>query len=62
MTGGDVRAVQGAAGMNRADQDGSYGWQTRYHVWRFQRAHRLAADGVVGPQTARAMGFGWAGR
>lgn len=62
MTGGDVRAVQGAAGMNRADQDGVYGWQTRYHVWRFQRARRLAADGVVGPQTARAMGFRWAGR
>lgn len=34
---------------------GYYGSGTRSHVRRFQHAHRLAADGVAGPNTVRAL-------
>lgn len=58
LHGEDVRAVQRIVG---AAADGWYGANTRQDVIRWQRAHRLAADGTVGPATARAMGLRWVG-
>jgi cell wall-associated NlpC family hydrolase len=37
---------------------GYYGSQTKRAVKRFQRRHGLTADGVVGPATWRALGYG----
>lgn len=39
--------------------DGRYGPLTTRAVERFQRAHGLVADGIVGPQTRHALGSGW---
>lgn len=61
QVGADVVAVQRASGMNAADCNGVFGWQTRWHVRRFQGRHGLARDGVVGPLTAAAMRLTWAG-
>lgn len=38
--------------------DGVYGTHTKQAVIAFQRAHRLGADGVVGPRTGAALGLG----
>jgi peptidoglycan hydrolase-like protein with peptidoglycan-binding domain len=40
--------------------DGYFGNQTAGAVRSFQRSRGLAVDGVVGPQTGRALGI-WAG-
>lgn len=54
MSGHDVRAVQRLVG---AEPDGDYGPLTVQAVQRWQHAHGLADDGVVGPLTMAAMGF-----
>jgi peptidoglycan hydrolase-like protein with peptidoglycan-binding domain len=53
MEGDDVRVVQKKTG---ADPDGVFGPVTQRHVVNFQSHHGLTADGIVGPQTARALG------
>lgn len=54
--GSDVAAVQRKVG---ATPDGVFGRQTRTKLIAFQKAHHLKPDGVVGANTAHAMGFGW---
>jgi N-acetylmuramoyl-L-alanine amidase len=53
MKGDDVTVVQKKTG---ADPDGVFGPVTQLHVVNFQSHHGLTADGIVGPQTARALG------
>jgi peptidoglycan hydrolase-like protein with peptidoglycan-binding domain len=53
MNGDDVTVVQKKTG---ADPDGVFGPVTRTHVISFQSHHGLAADGIVGPLTARVLG------
>jgi len=48
-----VRAIQRIVG---AEVDGEYGPVTKAAVAMWQQTHGLLADGVVGPETARAMG------
>ncbi|MDS1030297.1 peptidoglycan-binding protein [Bacillota bacterium LX-D] len=52
--GSDVVAVQEklqVLGYYQGDVDGVYGSQTRNAVMAFQKAHKLATDGIVGPAT-----------
>ncbi len=58
MRGDDVKAVQRVVG---SAIDGWYGPDTARDVLRWQVAHGLDADGVVGPVTAAAMGLRWTG-
>jgi peptidoglycan hydrolase-like protein with peptidoglycan-binding domain len=53
MNGDDVTVVQKKTG---ADPDSVFGPVTQAHVVSFQSHHGLTADGIVGPQTARALG------
>jgi peptidoglycan hydrolase-like protein with peptidoglycan-binding domain len=53
IKGDDVTVVQKKTG---ADPDGVFGPVTQLHVVDFQSHHGLTADGIVGPQTARALG------
>lgn len=53
IEGDDVRVVQRKTG---AALDGVFGPVTQVHVVNFQSHHGLTADGIVGPQTARALG------
>lgn len=53
LHGVDVQHVQRAVGV---PDDGWYGRQTKAAVVRYQQHHHLAADGVVGPATATAIG------
>jgi peptidoglycan hydrolase-like protein with peptidoglycan-binding domain len=43
-------------GVYQGPIDGLRGASTERAILRFQRRHRLAADGVVGPHTRRALG------
>jgi L,D-peptidoglycan transpeptidase YkuD (ErfK/YbiS/YcfS/YnhG family) len=61
-TGAAVRCLQerlNRLGFGAGPVDGQFGPLTRDAVVRFQRARGLAVDGVVGRQTARALGI-WA--
>ena len=53
MNGDDVTVVQTKTG---AHPDGLFGPVTQAHVVNFQSQHGLTADGIVGPDTARALG------
>ena len=58
-SGSDVTAVQKKLiqwGYLSGAADGRYGEKTRQAVVAFQRKNGLAADGRVGPATAKAMG------
>lgn len=63
--GDAVRVVQerlnelmaGVPGGQRLGADGAFGSKTEAAVLRFQKMHHLRADGVVGPITAKALGF-----
>jgi peptidoglycan L-alanyl-D-glutamate endopeptidase CwlK len=60
MSGGDVTALQTrlqARGFPPGAIDGDFGPGTEAAVIAFQRSEGLVPDGVVGPQTAQALGF-----
>jgi len=57
-TGSQVKLLQralAALGFSPGKPDGDYGPSTQTAVERFQAAHSLAQDGVVGPQTLAAL-------
>ena len=59
-TGVAVRCLQSrlnALGYDAGPVDGWFGSMTRSAVVRFQRAKGLTVDGIVGPETARALGI-----
>lgn len=53
-TGHDVRTLQGRVGTR---VDGVFGRQTLLAVERAQRIHHIKVDGIVGPQTRKALGI-----
>lgn len=56
--GPDVKVLQralAALGFSPGAVDGGYGPSTQQALARFQRAHRLAPDGVLGPKTLAAL-------
>jgi peptidoglycan hydrolase-like protein with peptidoglycan-binding domain len=54
----DIESVQHKVGVTK---DGWYGPLTASAVRAIQRRRKLLADGIVGPDTARALGLTWAG-
>jgi peptidoglycan L-alanyl-D-glutamate endopeptidase CwlK len=59
-SGPDVSALQQAllaAGFSPGAIDGSFGPGTQAAVIAFQKSNGLAADGIVGPNTATALGL-----
>ena len=57
----EVQRALSAAGYDPGPIDGTYGLQTQEAVAAFQQANDLAADGVVGPETAAALNEALAG-
>ena len=58
MRGNDVKALQqrlAALKYYPGAADGVFGGYTLEAVWAFQEVQRLGVDGVVGPQTGRAL-------
>lgn len=58
--GADVRTVQTKLknwGYYNGTVDGIYGWRTANAVRAFQKKNGLKADGIVGDQTAKALGM-----
>lgn len=56
--GPEVRRIQDAlrtGGLTVGPSDGFFGIKTRQAVVAFQRNHKFPADGIVGPQTWRAL-------
>jgi L,D-peptidoglycan transpeptidase YkuD (ErfK/YbiS/YcfS/YnhG family) len=61
-TGAAVRCLQSrlnALGFDAGPVDGWFGSMTRAAVVRYQRAHGLDVDGIVGRVTARSLGIWW---
>jgi putative peptidoglycan binding protein len=57
-TGEQVKTLQkalAALGFSPGTPDGDYGPSTQFAVEKFQVAHKLAEDGVVGPATLAAL-------
>ena len=52
--GPDVRVLQKALGI---EIDGTFGYRTERAVVKFQQANALKADGIVGPDTRKALGL-----
>lgn len=64
MKGEDVRQVQlqlQLAGYTPGTADGVFGKKTKIAVQAFQLDNGLEADGIVGKNTATALGFKWEG-
>lgn len=62
MRGADVDAVLRVVGLLKANESGGlYGPKSADAVKRWQLAHGLAGDGVVGSRTGAKMGFTWGG-
>ena len=64
MQGNDVKQVQmqlQLAGYTPGAADGVFGKKTKIAVQAFQLDHNLDADGIVGKNTAEALGFKWEG-
>ena len=64
--GEDVRMVQQALinlgyDLGKWGADGIFGSKTRKAVRKFQKDHGLKVDGIVGKQTATALGLVWKG-
>lgn len=57
MHGGDVQRLQARVGVTA---DSWFGPATKAAVIRWQGAHGLTRDGIVGPNTARALGWRFA--
>lgn len=58
--GEQVKTVQSKLkkwGYYTGGVDGIYGWNTRAAVIKFQKKNGLTADGIVGDQTAKALGM-----
>lgn len=64
MRGDDVKEVQqelALEGYNCGTIDGVFGSKTRTAVTQFQYENGLDPDGIVGKNTAEALGFKWEG-
>lgn len=53
--GPEVVDLQRFLGVKSSEQDGAFGQRTRARLESFQRDNRLPADGVVGPDTLKAL-------
>jgi peptidoglycan hydrolase-like protein with peptidoglycan-binding domain len=57
--GDSVKGLQAALTANAIPTvvDGNFGSQTQRNVIKYQRTHGLHVDGIVGKQTAHALGL-----
>lgn len=56
--GSEVKSIQtklNTIGYSSGSVDGIFGWKTKSAVISFQRDYGLMVDGIVGPQTIRAL-------